>query len=350
LFRLPVRSVAPAVLALGLAAAPLCAATPRGLERPFPAGSTAVLRGLPVSAATSANLGFVNLAPAANRCSLAIARPDGSALVAATTWTLRAFEERPFLDAFAGLAGASAGVEANVTVSCAGAFSTFAVLADRRGQALRTVAAEQIPSPLAAADKIDECGTGAICFDAPGIVHEPGPPPGPPDPVGRVAFAAPALTAKRFVLSLDVKVGPWFPDEPSGKHLIYWFVIDKNLDMPGLLYFLGPGRDEAFARHGIHLTHPQKIKVIKHWAAQVGRTYHVVNDYDMGRKRYTVTITDAETGEVQVVLKSRPNVTSYVLKPGASFLVDMGFYPGRVDGEVPSYGWIYRDLHVELYK
>jgi hypothetical protein len=28
----------------------------------------------------------------------------------------------------------------------------------------------------------------------------------------------------------------------------------------------------------------------------------------------------------------------------------MGFYPGRVPNEVPSYGWTYRDIHVELHK
>ena len=340
---------------LALAAAPLAAETPRALERPFAGGSAVVLRGLPVSAATSTNLGFVNLAPAANRCSLAVVGGDGTSLMPSTSWTLRAFEERPFLDLFEGLTDALEGVEATATVSCEGAFSTFAVLADRQGETQRTIAAEKA-APAVAADLAATamekalCGPGAICFDAAGVVHEPGPPPGPPQPVGRVTFAAPAGQAKRFVMSMDVKVGPWYPQEPSGKHLIYWFVINKNIDMPGLLYFRGPGKYEAFARHGVGLTHPNKIKVIKKWKAEVGRTYHVVNDYDMAGNRYTVTITDAQTGAVEVVLSSRPNVSSYAVKAGSKFIVDMGFYPGKVPTEVPSYGWIYRDLHIEVYK
>jgi len=352
----PARSSVSLVVALALAAAPLAAQSPRALERPFPAGSAAVLRGLPVSAATSINLGFVNLAPAANRCSLAVVGGDGASLLPATSWTLRAFEERPFLDLFEGLAEAFEGAEAKVTVSCDGAFSTFAVLADRNGETLRTFTAEKAAAAeaveLAAAtptDKAAVCTPGALCFDAEGLVHEPGPPPGPPNPVGRVSFPAPAGPTTRLVVSLDVKVGPWYPQEPSGKHLIYWFVVDKNLDMPGLLYFRGPGKYEAFARHGIGIKHPEKIKVIKKWKAEVGQTYHVVNDYDIDGKRFTVTITNAATGAVEVVLSSRPNVASYVIKAGAKFLVDMGFYPGKVPTEVPSYGWRYSNVHVEAF-
>jgi hypothetical protein len=343
------------VFALTLAAAPLAAQSPRVVERAFAGGSAVELRGLPVSAATTANLGFVNLAPMANRCSLAFVGEDGTDLLPSITMTLRAFEERPLLDAFEGLEALEGG-QATAAVSCDGAFSAFAVLADGAGEATRTIAAEKAAPALAVraflplANKALACSAGATCFDAEGVVHEPGPPPGPPLPVGRVAFPAPAGTAKRLVLSLDVKVGPWFPSEPSGKHLIYWFVVNKNPDMPGLLYFRGPGKNEAFARHGMQLPHARKIKVIKKWAAEVGRTYHIVNDYDMAGNRYTVTISDAQTGEVQVVLSSRPNVSSYVVKAGAKFLVDMGFYPGKVPTEVPSYGWRYSNLHVEVFR
>ena len=354
-------SVRLALAALALAiGSPLAAQELRGAERAFRGGSTAVIDGLRVSAAATTNLGFVNLAPTANRCSLAVTGADGAPLLPSTSWTLRAFEERPLLDVFEGLVEFYDGAAAKATLSCQAAFSTFAVLADADGEALRTIAAEEAFAPAAEvaaprcamakalAAKV-ACTAGAICFDAEGLVHEPAPPPGPPLPVGRVAFAAPAGTASRLVLSMDVRVGPWFADEPNGKHLIYWFVVNKNPDMPGLLYFRGPSKNEAFARHGMQVPHARKIKVIKKWAAVVGRTYHVVNDYDMAAGRYTVTITDAVTGEVEVVLTSRPNVPSYVVKRGSKFLVDMGFYPGKVPTEVPSYGWRYSNVHVEAF-
>ncbi len=191
------------------------------------------------------------------------------------------------------------------------------------------------------------CPSGALCFDAPGLVHTPVPPPG--KPVGRVVFPARAGVAKRLRLTMNVTVGNWFPQEKDGKHLIYWFVVSKNLDMPGLLYFRGPSKNQAFARHGVGLTHPQKIKVIKPFAAQVGRTYKVENDYDMAGGTYLVKVTDVATGKVEVTLRGKPNLTSYTIKPNAKFIVDMGFYPGLVETEVPSYDWKYSDIHVEAY-
>lgn len=232
-------------------------------------------------------------------------------------------------------------------VSCQQPFYAYAQVTDGDTGRLDAVAPELSAKALTLAKDDVPC-PAAACFDAPGIDHIPQPPPGLP--VGRVSFPAPALTAKRLRLTIDVKVAGWFADDPSGKHLIYWFVVDKNIDMPGLLYFLGPNKDEAFARHGINLKHPEKIKVIKPFAAQVGHTYHVDNDYDMAHGKYTVTVTDAATGQVAVVLKSRPNVKSYTIKPGLDFLVDMGFYPGHVDGEVPSYNWEYSNVHIEVYK
>ena len=94
---------------------------------------------------------------------------------------------------------------------------------------------------------------------------------------------------------------------------------------------------------------PYKIKIIKPFTALVGHTYHIDNDYDMERRSYTITITDVATGQVAVTLAGRPNVTSFTIKPALKFLVDMGFYPGLVPTEVPSYGWRYANVHLEAY-
>ena len=315
-------------------------------ETTFQGGETLALRGLFASDAVSADLALVNRSRAANRCTLALATADGVSLAPAISLTLSPGEMRPFVDAFAGRA--SLLTETQAAVSCDQAFYAYALVADGDTGRLDVVAPEASPEALALAKDTPVCPTGATCFDAQGVVHVPEPPPGLP--VGRVSFPAPTITARRFRMSIDVTVAGWYPQDPSGKHLIYWFVVQKNIDMPGLLYFLGPNKNEAFARHGINLKHPQKIKVIKPFKAEVGHTYHVDNDYDMAGGKYTVTITDTTTGQVGVVLNSRPNVKSYTIKPGLNFLVDMGFYPGRVDGEVPSYGWKYANVHVEVYK
>ncbi len=315
-------------------------------ETTFQRGQTLALRGLFASDSVAANLALVNRAQATNRCTLALATADGASLGPVVSMTLRPGETRPYLDAFKGRV--SLLTETRATVSCKRAFYAYALLADGDTGRFDVVTPEASAEAPALAKEDVPCPDRAACFDAPGVVHVPEPPPG--TPVGRVSFPAPAGTAKRFRLTIDVTVDDWYPQDPSGKHLIYWFVVDKNIDMPGLLYFLGPNKNEAFARHGIGLKHPQKIKVMKPFTAQIGHTYHVDNDYDMAHGKYTVTVTDVETGKVEVVLKSRPNVKSYLVKAGRDILVDMGFYPGLVDGEVPSYKWKYSNVHVEVYK
>jgi hypothetical protein len=312
----------------------------------FQGGQTLALRGLYASDSVSANLALANRSKAANRCTLALATADGAPLGPVLSLTLRPGETRPFVDAFDGRV--SVLTETQAAVSCEQSFYAYALLADGDTGRLDTVTPEWSAEAPALAAKVATCPTGAICFDAPGVDHVPAPPPGLP--VGRVTFPAPPLTAKRFRLTIDVTVAGWYPPDPAGKHLIYWFVVQKNIDMPGLLYFLGPPKSEAFARHGMGLKHPQKIKVIKKFKAQVGHTYHIDNDYDMAGGKYTVTVTDAATGEVGVVLNSVPNVTSYVIQPGLNFLIDTGFFPGKVPTEVPSYGWTYANIHVEVYK
>lgn len=220
-----------------------------------------------------------------------------------------------------------------------------AVVSHAAHAADRTPPAEGIAETLLLVAPAASCPAGAVCFEAPGLVHTPT----VAAPVGRVAFLPPAGAARRLKLTMNVTVGPWFPQENTGKHLIYWFVMGKNIDMPGLLYFRGPGKNQAFARHGIGLTHPQKIKIIRPFAAEVGHTYRVENDYDMAGGLYTVKVTDLATGK-GVSLRGRPNVASYNVKAGTKILVDMGFPLAKVETEVPSYGWKYSDVRVEVYR
>jgi hypothetical protein len=151
-------------------------------------------------------------------------------------------------------------------------------------------------------------------------------------------------------MSLDITVGAWYPQDPDGKHLIYWFVINKNQDMPGMLYFRGPDAYTALARHGIALKHADKVKIVKPFQAVPGRTYRVINDYDMGKGKYTVVILDVLTGEVRATLEGTPNVAKVTLKAGDRFLIDMGFPEGAIPDEVPTFNWTYSDVRVEVYK
>ncbi|HSS52097.1 MAG TPA: hypothetical protein VLX28_24410 [Thermoanaerobaculia bacterium] len=315
------------------------------------------VQGLVSDASRTADLGLVNLGTTGSQCTVNLVRSDGSALAAAVTLSLNPLSHRYFTNVLSGLVDASGVADARAQVSCTQDFYAYGVLKNSATGELALVqpaasgdstlgspGSTPTPSPSGGG-----CGsTGVVCFDANGVVHQPT----PINPVGRLTFAIPQGTYTRFKMSLDITVGPWYAPDPQGKVLIYWFVIDKNLDMPGMLYFRGPGPggSVALVRHGIGLTHPEKGKIQKSFHAVIGHTYHCENDYDMGRGVYTVTITDKGTGQVQTVLTAAPNVHLYTSRPGQHFIIDMGFHENAVPDEVPDYNWVYQNVHIEAYQ
>jgi hypothetical protein len=309
----------------------------------IPAGQTTDLQGLLSGAGRSTDLTLVNLSPSAAQCTASLIRADGSLLAGPLTLAMKPLSSRAISDVFSG----GSASEVRASVSCTGPFFAFALISDAgTGEVTYVGPAGSGASTLTVPGPPGACPAGAICFDAKGIVHQPT----PAVPVKRVSFPAPAGVAQRLHMSLDVTVGPWYPADPMGKHLIYWFVIDRNFNMAGMLYFRGPDAYTALVRHGIGLTHPQKLKIEKPFQAIPGHTYHCDNDYDMARRVYTVTITDLTTGQLAVQLVGVPNVTSFALKSTDSFLIDMGFPEGVNPDEVPSFGWTYANVHLEVYE
>lgn len=309
------------------------------------AGGSLSLQGLTSTTTRSTHLMLANVSKYAAQCTFSLVRLDGTALGAATTVTLKPLSAVYRENA---LAGDAAGLtDARATVSCTREFFAYALLTDSAtGEVAVVEPSGSGESALTVPGAEPECPANATCFKATGVVHRPT----PAVPVGRLAFAAPAGTFTRLRLTLEVTVGAWYPQDPDGKHLIYWFVINRNQDMPGMLYFRGPDAYTALARHGIGIKHVDKIKIVKPFQAIPGRTYRVVNDYDMGKGKYTVTITDVASGELKQTLEGTPNVAKVTLKSGDRFLLDMGFPEGAVPDEVPSFGWSYSDVVVEAYK
>ncbi len=310
------------------------------------ANGSLVLQGLTDTAARSTSLIVVNLEKYAATCTVGFLRADGASLGSASTVTLKPLSQRAFVDVFSVVPGASSQSDMRAAVSCTRAFYAYAVLSDGDSGEVGVIEPSGSgESTLSVPGAEPECPTGATCLTAKGVVHRAT----TAKPVGSLAFVAAAGTAKRLKLTLDVTVGSWYAGDPDGKHLIYWFVVNKNLDMPGMLYFRGPDQYTAMARHGINLKHAQKIKIVKPFQATPGRTYRVENDYNMAGGAYTVTISDVATGEVKAVMNGVPNVSKYTLKAGDNFLIDMGFPEGAIPDEVPGYGWTWSDARIEVY-
>jgi len=305
-------------------------------------GQTAALQGLVSGAGRTADLTVVNLGQTASTCTANLYQADGTLLAGPVTLAMKPLSHRSISNIFAG----GIATEARVSVTCTRDFFAYALLSDAAtGEIAYVGPAGNGGSLLTLPGQGAACPAGATCLDAKGVVHQPT----QAKPVQRITFPAPAGVATRLRMSLDVTVGPWYAPDPDGKHLIYWFVINRNFIMPGMLYFRGPATSTALVRYGMNLTHPQKLKIEQPFQAQPGHTYHVDNDFDMARGVYTVTITDTATAQ-SVQLVGVPNVRSYTLKAGDNFLIDMGFIEGLTPDEVPTYGWTYANVHVEVYK
>jgi hypothetical protein len=312
-------------------------------------GKTVYLQGLLGGSGRTTDLTLVNLASTASQCTAALVQADGTVIVAPTPILMKPLSHVMVADVFA---GASA-VDGRLAVSCPQNFFAYALISDAAtGEISYVGPGGNGASGIGGPPPANGCPTGAICFDAKGVVHQPT----PANRVHRTTFPAPAGAATRLRLSLDVTVGPWYPAAPAGKGLIYWFVVNKNFDMFGTLYFRGPDpsqpaqpQSQAVFRHGLELTHPQKIKVIQPLPAQVGHTYHCEENYDLKNGTLTVTITDTATGLITSQLSGVPNLHAWSFKAGDTFLIDMGF-PGTTFDEVPTDGWTYANLHLEVYQ
>ena len=310
----------------------------------FAGGKTQSLQGLTHAATRTTDMTIVGTSQLATSCTISLVRADGTQIAGTTTIQMKPLSSRYFVNIFNGLVDANGVADARAEVSCTVPFYAFALLADSSTGELSVIdPAGSGESTLAVPGETASCASGAVCFDAKGIVHQPT----PGKPVGRVQFPLPAGTYTHLKLQMEVTIANWYPQDPSGKHLIYWWVVDRNFNMPGMLFFRGPDAYTALSRHGWGLTHPQKLTIQGGFHGEIGHTYRIVDDYDMKTGRLSITVTDLADNQVKQTLNGAPNIPSVTLAPGHKFIVDMGFKEGATPDEVPSFNWVYQNLHLE---
>jgi hypothetical protein len=128
--------------------------------------------------------------------------------------------------------------------------------------------------------------------------------------------------------------------------MLFWLVKDKNFNMFGYASLRGPETHQALLRHGIGLTHANKLRIVQPMTITPGKTYRLDYVYDTAIQVVDLAISD---GSTTVHLTGPPNVGSFSFGPTEKIVIDMGFTGVNPD-EQPTFGWVYRDLHVELYK
>jgi hypothetical protein len=304
------------------------------------AGKAIALQGLLSGAGRTTSLTVVNVGQQASQCTINLTRADGSAVIDPATVSLKPLSQRVFSDIFTGAAVS----EVRASVSCTREFFAFALLADAATGELAYVGPSGSgESLLRLPGEAPGCPLTAACFDAKGIVHQPT----TALPVKRVIFAPVAGTYKKIRLTMDVTAGEFWAQNPAALHMLFWLVKDKNFNMFGYASVRGPATSQAILRHGIALTHPQKLKVVETLAVVPGKTYHLDYTYDTGEQKVDLAISDGSGAVTHLI--GNPNVGSFSFAATEKIVIDMGF-PGTNADEAPTFGWTYRDLHVELYK
>ena len=304
------------------------------------AGETVALQGLISGAGRATDLTLVNVAQTASQCSVSLTRADGAVIGSAATFNLQPLSQKTIGNVFTN--GDFAEVRA--TVNCTREFFAFALLTDAAtGEVTSVGPGGSGESLLRLPGEGPACPPTAACFDVKGVVHQPT----TALAVKRVIFTPVPGTYKKIHMTMDVFVSGWWPTNPTGLHMLFWLVKDKNINMFGYGTFRGPDSNQAILRHGIGLTHPQKIKVVQPFTAVPGKTYHLDYVYDTATNFVELAISD--NGVVVQRLTSSPNVGSFAFKAGENIVIDIGF-PGTNPDEAPTFGWIYRDLHLELSK
>lgn len=313
------------------------------------ANSSLGLLGMLLAGTRTTDLTLVNLGQTASQCTIGLVQSDGTQITSATI-TMKPLSHRSFSNVLSGYVAAGGSIaDVAAMISCTQNFFAFAEISDSAtGEMVYLGPAANGSSTLAPPGQQPPpggCGSGVTCFDAAGTFFTAT----AANAVGRQTFSAPLGTYSRITMRLDVTLAQFYAPDPTGKHLIFWFVVRRNFNMLGMLYFRGPNRSIALARHGIGLTHPQKISVERPFAGQPGHTYRCALDYNAGAQTWVLTITDLSDNTVKATLASVPNVNQVTIGAADNPLtIDTGFPVVGNPDEVPSLNWQWSNLHIEL--
>jgi hypothetical protein len=303
------------------------------------AGKSIALQGLLSGSGRTSDVTVVNLAHHASQCTATLTRADGTAIGTPATFAMKPLSQRAFPNILAGVTA----VEVQLAVSCTREFFAFALLSDAATGELAYIGPSGSgESALRLPGEAPGCPVTAACFDAKGLVHSPT----AAFPVKRLVFSPAPGTYSKLRLVMDVTVGPW-SDNPAALHMMFWLVKDKNFNMFGYLALRGPDTSQALLRHGIGLTHANKLKIVEPFVPVQGKTYRFDYTYDTATQKVDLAIFDGS--QLVEQLTGAPNVGSFAFSATEKIVIDMGF-PGTAPDERPTFGWDYRDVHVELSK
>ena len=298
---------------------------------------------------TVSNLGVVNLGSQGAQCEIKLFRVDGTPIGSTVTLSFFALSLRQFDDAL-GAMGEQKITDARVQVTCNQPFFVFATVVNTPLSQIWFLE----PSASTTADNGNPNPTptpgpgNSVVFQKSGHIHTATP---PNNAKGTVDIPiSTTLAVKRMVIECDFIPGPWNPEKVPGNHGIIWLYRGKfRGNTIANVNAFGPNKHTIKMNQNVDLGAQQVTNAEGGLQLQQGKRYHLRYVYDATTNQITGEISQA--GTVLKTLKMQGTASGQILTVHPPKLdVEFGHFPGQEGPEIPSWGWSYYDLKVEMFQ
>lgn len=297
------------------------------------------------------DLGVVNLGTQAASCSVSFYRASGSQIGGTATVDVPPLSLRNFGDAL-GLLGESQVVDARAAVTCDRQFYAYAGVFSPETTSLSFV------TPAATGASTLGGGGGpttpppvgnAIVFTRDGSIITPTP--GNEISIVRVPVSG-ALSLRRMVIEWDVTPGAFTAGQEDKAHSLIWAHRGKfRSNTITNMNVFGSPRNEIKNTTNVDVPPSGLVQQQAPLILQQGVTYRLRYVYDAENRQATVTVSSG--GTVLTTLSHAATAANGRLTiPAAGFLIQFGNTAAQAAAgfEVPTYGWNYANLRVEMYQ
>ena len=314
-------------------------------------GKTAYLIGLErdPGRGTVSNLGVVNLGSQGAQCELKLHRVDGTQIGSTVTLSFFALSLRQFDDAL-GAVGEQKIADARVQVTCNQPFFAFASVVN--------LPLSQIwflePSAMTAADSgggntPPTPGAGnSVVFQKSGLIHTATP---PNNAKGIVDIPIQqTLAVKRMLIECDFVPGPWNREKIPGNHAIIWLYRGKfRGNTIANVNAFGPNKYTIKMNQNVDLGPGEVTANEAGLQLEQGKRYHLRYTYEATTNLITAEVSQGGTKLRTFTMPGTASGHILAIHPPA-LNVEFGHYPGQEGPEIPSWGWSYYDLRVEMFQ
>jgi len=233
-------------------------------------------------------------------------------------------------------------------VSCSQPFYAFAVAVNPATSEVSFATPESDMALKAAAPKTPRAAIaskGTIVFNAPGLLHKAS----KQNEKGTIRIPVPqALSLRQMTIDWDVNPGPWSTKNRAGAHALIWLYRGKfRSNTVANVNFYGPNKNFMKVNQNIDLPQGANTNASGNMKLVQGQTFHYHYVYDAAAMAILVTV--SQNGHVLKTVRLPASAANNALTvPAAGLISEFGHYSTQSGPEVPTWGWSYSNLRVEM--